>query len=36
MPDILTTHALIDDVLDTFRDVLGPTLSATETTCTAV
>ncbi len=24
MPDILTTHALIDDVLDTFRDVLGP------------
>jgi hypothetical protein len=24
VPDILTTHALIDDVLDTFRDVLGP------------
>ena len=24
MPDILTTHALVDDVLDTFRDVLGP------------
>ena len=24
MPDILTTHAVVDDVLDTFRDVLGP------------
>ena len=24
MPDILTTHALVDDVLDSFRDVLGP------------
>ena len=24
MPDILTTHALVDDVLGTFRDVLGP------------
>jgi hypothetical protein len=23
VPDILTTHAVVDDVLDTFRDVLG-------------
>ena len=24
MPDILTTHAVVDDALESFRDVLGP------------